>query len=217
MKSFLFLKYAAMAGVLSSLTMCVNADSLSLYSNATETANNSGSATMNIPKNPAWAGPLPGSSWVSYVQSGDPNAAGFFSPANGTVVAFTDTFTINGTPSDGILNVLADDSTSVILNGVTLATEANQSGNSYAACSDFAIGCLAITEGNVDLTGTLQSGLNTLTFDVAQRGGSSYGLDYAGTVNYSAAPEPATFGLLGLPLIGLLFKRRSAVPNQRVS
>ncbi len=213
MKTFLFMKYAVMAGALSTLAMSVNAASLSLHSNATETANNSGSATMNIPKNPAWAGPLPGSSWVSYVQSGDPNAAGFFSPANGTVVAFTDTFTINGTPLSGVLNVLADDSTSVILNGVTLVAEANQAGNTYAACSDSAIGCLAITEGNVNLTGTLKSGLNTLTFDVAQRHGSSFGLDYAGTVNYSAAPEPATFGLLGLPLIALLLKRRKHMAN----
>lgn len=197
-----------MAGTLSSFAMCANAASLSLNSSATETSNNSGSPTMNIPPNPAWAAPLPGSSWVSYVQSGDPNAPGFVSPANGTVVAFTDTFTINGTPLNGVLNVLADDSTSVILNGVTLMPEASQSGNTYAACSDFAIGCLTGTEGNVDLTGALRSGLNTLTFDVAQRAGSSYGLDYSGTVSYSAAPEPTTFGLLGLPLIGLLFKRR---------
>ncbi len=209
MKTSSIIKSAVLAAALSTFAICSNADPIFLYSNATETANNSGSATVNIPKNAAWAGPLPGSSWVSYVQSGDPNADGFVTVPNGTVVAFTDTFTITGTPLDGILNVLADDSTSVILNGVQLVAEANQSGNGYATCSDSTIGCLAITEGNVNLTGTLLSGVNTLEFDVAQRDGGSFGLDYAGTVNET--PEPATFSLLGLPLIALFLKKRKQV------
>ncbi|HZS53285.1 MAG TPA: hypothetical protein VFA65_02700 [Bryobacteraceae bacterium] len=202
-----FIKYAVLAGALSAFTICSNADSLSLSSSATETANNSGSPTVNIPKNGAWADALPGSSWVSFVQSGDPNAPGYVSVDNGTVVAFTDTFVVNGTPLDGTLNVLADDSTSVILNGVTLMPEASQSGNTYNTCSDTPIGCLTITEGNVNLTGALQAGANTLEFDVAQRNGGSYGLDYAGTINYTATPEPATFALLGLPLVGLCIIR----------
>jgi PEP-CTERM motif len=208
------MKFAALAGALSIFATCGNAASLSLNSNATETTNNSGSPTMNIPQNPAWANPVAGSSWVSYLQSGDPNAPGYTSPANGTVVAFTETFTIKGAPMGGMLHVLADDSASVILNGVTLMSEATQSGNTYGTCSDFAIGCLTRTEGNIDLTSALRSGLNTLTFDVAQRAGSSFGLDYAGTVNYSDAPEPASFGLLGLSLLGLLFKRCKRATNE---
>ncbi len=204
------MKYAALAGALSIFATCGNAASLSVQSSATETTNNSGSATMNISKNPGWADSLAGSSWVSYVQSGDPSASGYTSPANGTVVAFTETFTVNGAPLSGTLHVLADDSASVILNGVTLMSEATQSGNTYGTCSDFAIGCLTRTEGNIDLTSALRSGLNTLTFDVAQRAGSSFGLDYAGTVDYSDAPEPASLGLLGLPLVALLFKKRKA-------
>jgi hypothetical protein len=209
MKLFTFAKHAIILGAFSALAVNSFGASLYLYSSATETANNSGSATVDIPANPAWAGPLPGSSWVSYVQSGDPSAPGFVSVPNGTVVNFTDTFFVAGTPIGGsILNVLADDTTSVILNGVTLVSQASTSGNSFATCSNTAIGCLTVTEGNVSLTGNLVEGLNTLTFGVEQVNGGSYGLDYAGTVNYSATPEPGTIALMGLPLVALSLIRR---------
>ncbi|MDQ2945790.1 MAG: hypothetical protein M3Y27_07590, partial [Acidobacteriota bacterium] len=165
MKRSRFTKYAIVFGAFSAFTVSSYADSLFVYSNAGETMNNSSSATMNIDKNPAWDGPLAGSSWVSNVQSGDPSKAGFTSPANETVVTFTDTFNIDGIPMDGILNVLADDTTSVSLNGVLLEAQASSTGNTYATCSDTTIGCLAITGGNVSLRGNLQTGLNTLSFD----------------------------------------------------
>lgn len=208
-----FIKQAIVLSAFSAFAVCSYADSIYLYSSAAETTNDSGSPTMNIPKNPAWDGPLPGSNWVSYVQSGDPGASGYTSPANGTVVNFTDTFTINGIPLDGIINVLADDTTSVSLNGILLMPQASSSGNTYAKCSDTTIGCLAITEGNVSLTGLLQPGVNTLTFGVAQVAGSSFGLDYAGTINFTPTPEPSTLALMGLPLVLLSLlklKRRSA-------
>ncbi len=205
-------KHAVLAGALSVFAATSYGSSLSLYSSATETTNNSGLATVNIPKNPSWAAPLPGSSWVSYVQSGDPSSPGYISPANGTVVTFVDTFFVGGTPLNGILSVLADDSASVTLNGQLLTAEASSTGNGYTTCSNTSIGCLAVTQGNVSLTGHLVSGLNTLSFAVAQRAGVSFGLDYAGTVNYTATPEPGTIALMGLPLLvlGLIRRKRSA-------
>lgn len=199
-------KYAIILGAFSAFTVSSYADSVLLFSSATETANNSSSATVNIPPNPAWAGPLTGSSWVSYVQSGDPSRTDFVLVPNGTQVTFSDTFTINGSPLSGSVNVLADDTTSVTLNGFLLMAQANGSGNTYATCSDTTIGCLTVTEGNVSLSGQLLSGLNTLDFTVAQRNGSSFGLDYAGVVNYAPTPEPSALALLCLPVA--LFLRR---------
>jgi hypothetical protein len=188
------------------------ATTISLNSSAGETANNSGSATVNIPPNPSWGSALQGSSWVSYEQSGNPNSAGFISPKNGTIVAFTDTFTINGTPLSGSLMVMADDTASVILNGVVLKAFAPTVGNTYSRCSDFTIGCSSETMGTFNLLADLKPGVNTLTFDVEQVAGSSFGLDYAGSVSYAPAPEPATLSLLSLPLVafGVIRRKRTA-------
>ncbi|MGH9614838.1 MAG: PEP-CTERM sorting domain-containing protein [Bryobacteraceae bacterium] len=203
-----FPKTLLIAGVLSTFAICSLADTISLSSSAGETTNDSASATLNIPKHPGWAAPLGSSSWVSYGETGDPSAPGYFAPANGTVVTFTDMFFISGTPGSGNVDVLADDSTSVVLNGITLFNEATSTGNGYGTCSDFGIGCLPGTEGHIDLTSGLMTGWNTLSFAVGQRAGSSYGLDYSGSVDFaadppSATPEPASMLLFATGLLGL--------------
>jgi hypothetical protein len=86
--------------------------------------------------------------------------------------------------------------------------------NGQNLCASSPIGCLSNTAGSINLASALQPGVNRLSFDVIQVGAVAYGLDYAGTVDYtpsnvSAVPEPSTFVLSSLPLLALLFRRKA--------
>jgi PEP-CTERM motif len=182
-----------------------------LVASSTATTNSSGSATQEISGNPAWAAPLAGSSWISFANTGDPSAPGFTVLPNGTAVTFSETFNLYGTITGANLNVLADDTASVWLNGVELAS--GNLGGSYPTCSSLPIGCLTSTMGSFDfaqLQPYLQDGTNTLSFVVYQEAGSSYGLDYAGTVT---TPEPGSLPMLGAGLIGIVFTTRRKLLN----
>jgi hypothetical protein len=124
-------------------------------------------------------------------------------------VTFTDTFNLAGPATSGSLTVLADDTTSLVLNGTTIFAAALN--GSYPTCSSKPIGCLTNTEGMFNfsqLQPYLKAGSNTLSFTVYQQAGSSYGLDYSGTI---ATPEPGTFVLLTCGLIGLAIIGRRTV------
>jgi PEP-CTERM motif len=201
------LRKLAILVLASGCLMTAKADNTSLASSATNTTNNSGSATQNIVGNAAWAGPLAGSSWVSFANTGDTSNPGFVVVPNGTAVTFSETFNLSGAITSANLNVLADDTSSVWINGTEIAS-ANL-GGSYPTCSSLPIGCLTGTEGiftTAQLAPYLVDGSNTISFIVYQEAGSSYGLDYSGVIS---TPEPGSLILLGSGLCGLAaFGRR---------
>jgi hypothetical protein len=209
-------------GVFLLLSFCTinpaHADTIALASGGTTAdpgQTNSNGATVPISQNSAWANPLPGSSWVSYASTGNTSAPGFVQVPNGTIVSFFDSFNLAGAATSGTLAVMADDSATVLLNGVVLIGETTLN-NTYAICSDFGVGCLQPTILDLPVS-LLRSGANTLEFNVAQRNGSSFGLDYVGSiVDPVSTPEPSTtpslvLGLGALVLIGFFRKSSSGI------
>jgi hypothetical protein len=201
MKKLATLAFAVLA---SGCFLTISADSTPIDSSAINTVNNSGSATQDITANPAWAAALPGSTWISFANTGNPSTPGFTTLPNGMNAIFSQTFNLSGTITAATLSVLADDTASVVVNGVTVYAAAL--GGSYPTCSSVQIGCLTATEGIFNIAPYLVDGSNTISFDVFQENGSSYGLDYAGSV--TTTPEPGLLVMLSSGLVGLGFMQR---------
>ncbi|MBL8231493.1 MAG: PEP-CTERM sorting domain-containing protein [Bryobacterales bacterium] len=172
--------------------------------------------SLPIVQHPGWAAPLLGTTWVSNGITGDPSAPGYYVPVDGTIVSFYENLTLPFVPGSGSVTYRADDSAALYVNNVLVRPEAPMSGNTYSRCSDFPVGCTTETQVTVDIATYLQQGVNTLRFDVAQRKGVSFGLNYAGMVEgyvpppndqpetpVSDTPEPATMALIGASMLGL--------------
>ena len=234
----LYSKLSALGAVLVLTTAFASADQIAIVSNFATTTftgynsnpanstptNNTLMGVNNISAGTVWTHELSNSNWISWDPNSGPTGgqtAGSCLPpgpcstydADGTYT-YVFTFTTNGSAEySGVIGVMADDTTNVILNGTNVLVPEGVIGGD-TMCSDGQPNCITpffFNLGTAD-AGFNNDGVNTLTFVVQQTGTIYQGLDVAGSIT-GVTPEPNTLMLLGTGLLGsagALFRKMRA-------